>query len=275
MRIKLCFESKDGSNIIFPLHYGHAIHTLIYNVFSPQLSSKLYLEGFPFEKRRFKLFTFSNIIERGTRTRDGRLNFGNRITFIFSTPLTPIAEDIGGNVFKKDSIYIMGNKLSLSSIEVLKPTRMESIMLIKMLSPITVYSTFQKDGKALVYYYKPTEEEFKHLIEENAKKKYIVFSKATGKEISETELRSMHLYVEPYRYSSQRNKKIVYFKDTVIEGYTGIYKLEGDRPLVQITYDSGLGAKSSEGFGMWEKWEQTSEHNSVKKQDSGEKGEEM
>lgn len=264
MRLKLSFESADGNDIVFPLHYFYAIHTMIYQTFPHDLAVKLYLEGFPFEKRKFKLFTFSNIIERGTKTRDGRLNFGNKITFIFSTPLASIAEDLGENAFEKDSIFIMGNKLSLSSIEILKPTRVESTMLIKMLSPVTVYSTFQNDKRAIVYYYKPTEEEFKRLIEENAKKKYIVFSKAIGREISETEVNSMHLNIEPYRYSSQRNKKIVYFKDTVIEGYTGVYKLEGDKPLVQITYDSGLGAKSSEGFGMWEKWEPTSEHNSIK-----------
>jgi CRISPR-associated endoribonuclease Cas6 len=72
--------------------------------------------------------------------------------------------------------------------------------------------------------------------------------------ISEGAVKDLHLNIEPYRFSPKYNERIVYFKHTVIKGYTGIYRLTGSPELIKVTYDAGLGAKSSEGFGMWEIW---------------------
>lgn len=42
------------------------------------------------------------------------------------------------------------------------------------------------------------------------------------------------------------------FKGTVIKGWTGLYELSLPEPLFQIAYDTGLGSKNSQGFGMVE-----------------------
>jgi CRISPR-associated endoribonuclease Cas6 len=73
--------------------------------------------------------------------------------------------------------------------------------------------------------------------------------------VSEDASKDLHLDIEPYRFSLEKNKKIVYFKNTIIECFSGIYKLTGSLELIYATYDAGLGAKSSEGFGMWDLWE--------------------
>ncbi|BAL80386.1 CRISPR-associated endoribonuclease Cas6 [Caldisericum exile] len=254
MRIKLTFEDIKGREIILPIHYGYLLHYLVYNTFSEGMAQKLYLEGFPIDGKKFKLFTFSNIIEKGTKF-NNTLNFGKYITFYFSSPLYEIVEDLGSNAFRKTGIVLNDFNLFLSAVEVIKPPRLTDDILIRTLSPITAYSTFNNNGKRTTHYYRPTESEFKRLIEENAQNKYILIKKAQGLPIEKDIVNDLHLDIEPYKFSIEKNKKVVYFKNTIVECFSGIYRLKGSPELIYTTYDAGLGAKSSEGFGMWDVWE--------------------
>ena len=49
---------------------------------------------------------------------------------------------------------------------------------------------------------------------------------------------------------SNKDAKIVYYRDFVIKGWLGIYEIEGDPRLLKLAYSAGLGAKNSQGFGM-------------------------
>jgi len=256
MRIKLTFEDIKGRDIVLPVHYGYLLHHLVYNTFSETMAAKLYLEGFPIDGRKFKLFTYSNIIEKGEKVNNNALNFHKCITFYFSSPLYEIVEDLGSNAFRKTGIPLNDFNLFLSAVEVIKPPKLSESVLIRTLSPITAYSTFENNGKRTTHYYRPTESEFKRLVEENAQKKYIIIKQAQGMSLSQDALKDLHIDIEPYRFSLEKNKKIVYFKDTIIECFSGIYKLTGSLELIYATYDAGLGAKSSEGFGMWDVWEE-------------------
>jgi CRISPR-associated endoribonuclease Cas6 len=102
-----------------------------------------------------------------------------------------------------------------------------------------------------VYYYKPYEEQFSTLIRANAIKKYKAFLSMKNERYSEKSIDNMKLSIVPANFSIRKNKKIMYFKDTVICAYTGIFQLSGDPELIWITYESGLGGKNSQGFGMW------------------------
>ncbi|MFU2158300.1 CRISPR-associated endoribonuclease Cas6 [Caldisericum sp. AR60] len=257
MRIKLTFEDLKGRDIVLPIHYGYLLHYLVYNIFSEGMAQKLYLEGFPIDGKKFKLFTFSNIIEKGTKVNNA-LNFGKYITFYFSSPLYEIVEDLGSNAFRKTGITLNDFNLFLVAVEVIKAPRLTDNVLIRTLSPITVYSTFFNNGKRTTHYYRPTESEFNRLIEQNAQNKYLIIKKAQGLPIKEDEINNLHISIEPYKFSLEKNKKIVYFKNTVIECFSGIFNLTGSLELIYATYDAGLGVKSSEGFGMWDVWNERS-----------------
>ncbi|MFY9273013.1 MAG: CRISPR-associated endoribonuclease Cas6, partial [Thermacetogeniaceae bacterium] len=49
---------------------------------------------------------------------------------------------------------------------------------------------------------------------------------------------------------SNKDAKIIYYRDFVIKGWLGIYEIEGDPRLLKLAYSAGLGAKNSQGFGM-------------------------
>ena len=47
-------------------------------------------------------------------------------------------------------------------------------------------------------------------------------------------------------------ESIILYKDTVVKGWCGVFLMEGHLTLIRCVYDTGLGAKNSQGFGMFE-----------------------
>ena len=261
MRLKISYESLKGE-ILLPIHYNYLIHSLIYSSFSNKLATKLHNQGFILGKRKFKLFTFSRILEKGKlfqgdrlKEKANRIGLKNtnkemllfrRITFFFSSPFEDIIGDFGNKTLQEKEFNIIGQNLFVSNIEVLTQPRLENKLLIRMLSPVTIHSTSDKTGDEKAYYYHPYEKEFTNLIEKNAKKKFLLVYKR--------EADGLNLKIRPFKFSDELNKKVIKFKGSPITGYTGIYELSGSRELIAVTYDAGLGDRNSEGFGMWEPW---------------------
>jgi len=273
MRIKISYESKE-KGLLLPLHYNYYLESLIYHTFSKEVATILHDEGFAFDKRRFRLFTFSRILNKGKKvtdrqfkalkkelniknylafrsrrktTVDEALYFNNGISFYFSSVKDFIIEDMGNRAISLPNSSLLDQDIFIKSIEVLTPPKFENKMNIKMLSPLTMYSTVKtSDGNNKTYYYSPYEKEFSGLITKNAKKKY---KTAYNKEIEG------NLQLTPLHFEERRNRAVIYFKNTRIDGWTGVFKLEGNPELIKITYDTGLGGKNPEGFGMWEPFE--------------------
>jgi len=247
MRIKVAYENLN-EKLILPLHYNFYLQILIYKTLSPLLATKLHNEGFILNKRKFKLFTFSRILNKGEKIKkNGKdfLLFKNGISFYFSSPIEDIISDFGERGLKEKEFNLLNQRVFISRIEVVTTPRIEEEVIIRMLSPVTIHSTLKNpEGKNITYYYKPNEKDFSSLIEKNAKKKYSLINK--------NEANNLYLKIEPFRFSVKKNFSVVIFKGTPIEGYTGIFKLKGSRELIMSTYDAGLGDRNSEGFGLWE-----------------------
>lgn len=251
MRIKLTYEKIDSSDISIPAHYNYDLQGLIYRTFSEQIGTKLHEEGYLFGNRKFKLFHYSRILEYGKfikRTETQKyLQYGSTISFYFSSPIDGISEDLGEQAFRKREFQFYNQKLFLSCLEVETPPRIEGNMLIKMLSPMTVYSTLEKpDGGKITHYYHPQDQEFSNSALENARKKYQLIHEKPAEHLS--------FSLTPQYVSFKQNHSVIFFKDIPVEAWSGIYKISGDPELIQVTYESGLGSKNSAGFGMWELW---------------------
>lgn len=249
MRLKLTYESINDK-IYLPIHYNFYIQSLIYKTLSPLIAKKLHDEGFKFEKRRFKLFSFSRILEKGKKIKmKGKdlLIFNNYISFIFSSPIIDIVADFGERGLKEREFNLYNQNVFISKIEVITTPRIEDNLLIKILSPLTIHSTVKTyDNKRKSIYYKPIDKDFNELIEKNAKKKF--------KLIYEKDYDILNLEIKPYKFSIKENFHIIKFKNTPIEAYSGIFELKGSKELIMTTYETGLGDRNSEGFGLWELW---------------------
>jgi CRISPR-associated endoribonuclease Cas6 len=243
--------------MVLPANYNHLVQAMIYTNISEKLAEFLHDHGFPFEKRQFKLFTFSRLLGRYRIKKNGsgksQIVFSSNVCFYLSSPFEMILQEFANRMVSGMPVFLGNNRLFVESVQVLLPPVFNGkITKIKMLSPMTIRSTLrQGDGSAKTHYYSPKEKEFPRLIRENVLKKYYAFS---GEIPSETEF-----LVTPYLFSVKKNLHHMSYKGFMIDAYNGIYTMEGSRELKQFAYDAGLGERNSQGFGMFEIWQERKE----------------
>ena len=243
MRIKFTLSSKE--NILLDYKYNLYMRALIYKLLPDKLAKELHDVGFRYEKRSFKLFTFSRIFGRKIPPpHDSKkpLCFRGEIQFYLSSPVSSILEEFSLSSLKSESFELGGNKITLQAIEVMKKPEIGSSLTVRMLSPMTIRSTLTAgDGKKKSYYYNPREKEFSELIKKNLLKKYsLVYKEWTEGDFEVVPLRNC------------KERIIRGDGDFIIKAWDGIYKLKGTPKLIELSYDTGLGEKNSQGFGMWE-----------------------
>ena len=242
MRITLTFVS-DQPELKFSFNYHEHIQAMIYSHLPDARAEQLHEDGFPYEKRRFKLFTFSRINGRRIRhhVRDV-LTFIPPIRVQIASPIDWVLPELADNILRKEYVRLGENKLILKSINVHMTPVFQNEVVIHMLSPMTTYSTLSlADGKKVTHYYTPFEKEFSRQLTENLRKKYFILNKQS----SEGEV-----WIEPL--FNKNREKIIKYRGTVIKAWDGKYRLSGAPELIHVAYETGLGSKNSQGFGMWE-----------------------
>jgi CRISPR-associated endoribonuclease Cas6 len=243
MKIKVTAVSPRV--IKLPTGYQYNLHAFIYNLIDKHSADWLHDNGFVFEKRRFKLFNFSEILGRAKYDRAAKVfTFKESISFYITSPVDWILEQIAKNCVTKDKLVLGQNEIIITAIEVFKSVSIVSDKVrVNCLTPIEVHSTLTKgDGSKKTYYYSPDEKEFSELINENLRKKWTALFKKDC---------PYNLRITPVNIRFNRERKRS-FKGTVIKGWTGHFYLEGDRELMQFAFDAGLGSRNSAGWGMIE-----------------------
>ncbi len=263
MRININFYCDN--EILLPIQYNHLIQSFIYNNIDKKIAKFLHQKGFELNKRNFKLFSFSrlngklNIVQLN---KECYLRIKNYFNFILSSPYEEFITSFATNLTEKNKKLILGNNIvNIYSIDVLFEPNFSENMKIKMLSPVTIYSTLSDSkGNKKTYYYNPWEKEFENLIKQNLIKKLVVFNghiKALD-DINNLNLKNdanifetKNFYIKPYRVT-KKDEKVIIYKDTIIKAWFGKYQISGDLDLIKISYYSGLGNKNSQGFGLFE-----------------------
>lgn len=243
MRVR--FQLVSPGKILVPFRHSHLLQALVYNFLEKESSAWLHMKGFAYGKRGFKLFVYSDILERAVVDKDRKIFiFPETISFYLASPVDWILVQVAENIIKSERIFLGRNELFISSVSVMKQNDIhEEKITIKTLSPITVHSTFEKpDGKKITHYYTPFEKEFSELIKANLNKKWEALYKKVA---------SNNFSIKPL-FHTNKNEKIRYFKDTVIRGWTGLFEVNGDTDLLQFALDAGLGDRNSQGYGMVE-----------------------
>jgi len=227
------------NSIALPLSYNYFIQATIYNNISPELSKFLHDKGFTYGKRHFKFFTFSRLMGE-YQLRNKIIQFNGNIHFYVSSPLKKFMNDLANSIMQKGYFKLGNNNLEVESIKVYDNSVISNTINIKMLSPVTVYSTLlTPDGRKKTYYYSPFENEFQKLIDDNIKKKYFIFF--------HKKLKS-DLIIKPLKV----RETIIMYKNFLIKGWMGTFRLQGPKKALKLAYDAGLGSKNSQGFGMFE-----------------------
>ncbi len=239
MRIAIEFE---GNRLSFPLEYNQSIQGFIYHNIDKTLASFLHDKGFITKGRTFKLFTFSRLLGKYRISKE-RIEFEERVKFWIASPVDNLIESFASNLARKPEVFLGDERFYVTSIEVKQKLSCDNAEIF-MLSPVTVYSTLLKpEGGKKTYYYNPKEEDFGRLVNENMKKKYTAFYRK--------EADNLAMDITPVKVRAS-DEKIVSYKGFIIKGWMGRYRIKGNEELISLAYDAGLGAKNSQGFGMFE-----------------------
>jgi CRISPR-associated endoribonuclease Cas6 len=235
LRIKVELESNKT---YLKFVYKYQMQGVIYDLLSDKFN-ELHDKGIYYNKKNFKPFNFSDIFTKKYEIKEDGLILSNESWFYFSSPFKDITDEFANKLIEKGEIRIGNNLFNIKSIKIIL-YNLESKNLFKCLSPITVYNTAKINNKIKTIYYKPNDREFKELVENNIKNKSRIL------DISIDRLEFL-----PEKFSI-KNEKIINYKNTIIKGWTGIYRINANEEIKKMIMDWGIGTKNSQGFGMME-----------------------
>ena len=193
-----------------------------------------------FNGRGFKPFVFSDLIGKETFLEDS-IVYEKEVYFAVRS-LDPYIISILRDGFQKRCKIGRGTYKKVET-EVSNPCVEKEEILVKMTSPICLRSTIPNIGEV---FYRPDQDEFFYQLNQNFIRRYQaccgpdpeVGVQMEVYEVSETDVCRT--------YYKKRNKK------TYIESWYGVYKLRGQRKYLDFLFQTGLGSKTAQGFGMFE-----------------------
>lgn len=261
MRLRFDFD-LPRKRLIIPINYNHLLQAMIYHNLNHTLADFLHNRGFEYQKRIFRMFTFSRLYGRFQILKSNNsksfILFDTPIYFYLSSPFEQLLQEFANRMVSGSSLHLDENPLYLSSVQVFMPPLLENNPTpVKMLSPITVRTTSpqgEESNTHKTHYYSPLEPRFSELVRRNLWKKYLAFTQSLSENEIFDENPPSNLNIKPLRFSEQKNFNLVIYKEYIIKGYTGIYEISGPRELKQFAWDCGIGERNSQGFGMFDTW---------------------
>ncbi len=261
MRLKINLQRTK--NDVLPINYQYEISAWIYKLIQasdPQFSKFLHKQGYFFEKKKFKLFTFSRLLLSGFRLLGDRLILlDDEISLVVSFFIDDALLHFIKGLFMEQQL-ILGDNVShvgftVKNVESLPDPDFNETAVFRCLSPITVGKPRDDNGKLRADYISPGHPNFKSLFFKNLIDKYLA---ATGdnaipsndsNSFSDNDLRFILL--------SQPRSRLVRIKantpqETRVKGFEFDFELEAPVELLRFGYNAGFGEKNSLGFGCVE-----------------------
>lgn len=238
MKLKITLSSEK--KIVVPKGYSEYLQALIYKFLDRISSEWLHDTGFKYNKRAFKMFCYSWFLEKPKYDRKkGLFIFPNKVSFFISSPVDWIIKQVGQNIMLTENVRVGQNNTYVSGIEILPLKKLTSNKIkITTLTPIEVHTT----PANRTIYYNPGDYKFGEEVNNNLKRKWKAFYQEDC---------PYNLKFEPSK-NSEYKKQVLIVKNTVVEGYSGTFSIEGEPEFLELGLLSGLGSRNSGGFGMVE-----------------------
>ncbi len=235
MEIALTFRCQ---NALLPLAHKHAVVGLLYHMLTscPDYAALLHDRGYPVGGKQFKLFTFSDL--SGPYEIQGKqILFPDKLRLTVRSPDPILIRTLLRAAAQNRSYLLCGNPLTLEDFRVTDTPITVDTLRIRTRSPITVHIT-TPEGKTR--YFSPEEPEFYEAISENAKAKLRAVSGMPE---------DFCLTLTP---EGPVTRLVTTYKGIYITGWRGTFRLSGPAPVLEFLYNTGLGDRNSQGFGMFD-----------------------
>lgn len=255
MRFNLTLSiDKQQFGDIIPLNYQYAASALIYKILSnsgSEFSLWLHENGFQENQRRFKLFTFSRLyIPRYSIEGSYLKILSDSIEWYISFLPERSTQEFVQGLFKEQQFFELGDRRAnirfrVQGVEILPSPVFKETMTFKTLSPACIVRQ-EEDGSEK--YISPDHPDAASIVKLNLLNKYRAFY---GHDFPE-EYFPFSLRVLTNPRSSLITIKEGMPQESKIRGFMCRFELTAPVELMKIMYETGLGSKNSQGFGMSE-----------------------
>lgn len=249
MRIQILADVGNG--ITLPINYNHLLAGVIYRFLAesdPEYASFLHEEGYRAAEKRFKLFTFSQLMAERRRVTGDKIHFGSTLMWSVSSPVERFLSHFADTLLTEGRLSLGGHQLQIKDVTVPRIPRFQSEMHFRCLSPIVMTTTRERDGKQVMHYCMPDDPALSELIRQNLIRKHEAIHTRVRHDDTLT-------FVFDKNYIGRRKGRVtrlVDYKGIKIRGTMCPFRVTGSPALIQIGYECGFGDKNSAGFGMAE-----------------------
>ena len=228
-------------HLTLPMAYQNKVQGLLYNLMRsvPDYSAFLHDSGYDAGRgAHFKLFCFGRL--KGSRQRRGKqICFPNGVELSVRTA-DPTLGELLDEAFRPGLVYeLAGQTIVLEEAEQESLHITGSAINIRMDSPLCVYTALP-GGKTRSI--NPLEEDFSRLVNENYHRKWSVIAGAPPEDDITLTARSVGM----------QDKCVTNIKGIWATAWGGTYRLSGTPKALEFLYHTGLGRRSSMGFGLFD-----------------------
>lgn len=254
MRIRLQLLIKRSGNAL-PINYQYPIAAWIYKTLhlaNPEFSQWLHEQGYSYEKRKFKLFTFSPIkFENYVIQKDRIIAQTPNCNITLSFLLPEAVKHFVSGCFKNQH-FGLGDRTSqvdfeVKAIDIENQIEFTNSMRFRSLSPICISEPVERNGKLTSQYLSPEDNGYEQRFFDNLREKYLSANEGAQKLTGNCKLTVLH---------TPKSKLIIIKQGTPSEskvrGYNYDFEIEAPKELMEVGYYAGFGEKNSMGFGCIE-----------------------
>lgn len=243
MHITFSFTSTEFSSIRLPSANLHLFQSMLYSFLSPEKAAQIHDEGFDSNGRKMKLFAMSwPVASSRPQFGEDTIIFPLPLKLTVSTPIRELAAEFSGGALSRDDIRIGNNHLICSGIEKHEHKINADTMIITTLSPVTCYTSLERNGRQYTKYFSPYDNEFQDSIHFNLIRKFkLLYPDINAPDDS--------FRIIPIGKPKERISMFEKGGLFPVKGWWGKFKLEGNKDILQIAADCGIGSKNSSGWG--------------------------
>lgn len=237
-----------------PINYQYPLQGVIYHLMEKadaQFSAWLHENGFKLNGKRFKLFTYSNLIVPKfgiDKERERLIIYSDEVILYVSFLPEQSTQKFVQGLFQQQSFQVAdrvsGVQFLVKEIQVMTPLTYSSNMVFNTLSPICISL---RNERGHMDYLSPEDPRYELGILSGLLDRY---NTIYGYPFSGGAHCQIQLLSKPK--SSLVSIKSGTPQATKVRGYRYQFKINLPEELMQIAYESGLGEKGSMGFGMIE-----------------------
>lgn len=219
-----------------PLSYNALIQGALYRCWSTS-NPNLHNRGYSANGKEYRLFTFSKLSGKSSIDKTKKeISFTGAVQLTVRSPQEELLDDLCSALVSQGAIRLGRTELPLINLSTADRLLFPKRALIKLITPVTLHRTHE-DG--YTEYLVPTSEEFARDLQSNCANKAASFGLDAG-------------LVQMVPLEETLRKHVVQFKGTYVNGWTGELILAAKPETMAFLYNAGLGARNSQGFGMFE-----------------------